>query len=351
MNRTELLRRVAAGACLRTARNPWGAALDAAVLHADAAAGETRFIPAWQIRRLLDAGLLRRQPGDTGGDMDYVLTDAGRSMAGGVSARPSQTRARLRQAPEKLREREPPGRTDYGARSQSALPSYSFAFQPIVDARQRKVVSYEALVRGRHGEPASHVLGAVCAASLHRFDDESRAAAMTMAASMKLQGHLHLNCVPRSRVAFEGAMGRSAALASGLGFRAGQVVLEVKGSEILDHPLEFAKTVAALQHMGFKLAISDFPARPAGGRLLDRLRPDIVKLDRNAVHGIDGNESLQRFAGNVVQVCARLGADVVAECVETMEEYRWLRAAGVGLFQGHLFARPAFEQLPSASLP
>jgi blue light- and temperature-responsive anti-repressor len=45
------------------------------------------------------------------------------------------------------------------------------------------------------------------------------------------------------------------------------------------------------------------------------------------------------------------GIDVIAEGVETMEEYKWLANAGMRLFQGYLFAKPAFEAFPPVRYP
>ncbi len=87
MNRTELLCRVAGGAQLRIARNPWGDKLDTVVLYEHAVPGGTQFIHKWQIRRLIDAGLLCRVCGKNDADVDYVLTDAGRSTAKRLSAK------------------------------------------------------------------------------------------------------------------------------------------------------------------------------------------------------------------------------------------------------------------------
>ena len=48
----------------------------------------------------------------------------------------------------------------------------------------------------------------------------------------------------------------------------------------------------------------------------------------------------------IKQVCDELGIQIIAECVETREEYHWLRDAGINLFQGYYFAKPGFETLP-----
>jgi predicted signal transduction protein with EAL and GGDEF domain len=49
--------------------------------------------------------------------------------------------------------------------------------------------------------------------------------------------------------------------------------------------------------------------------------------------------------------CIDLGIDVIAEGVETLEEYWWFKNAGTTLFQGYLFGRPQFEGLPALQIP
>ena len=49
---------------------------------------------------------------------------------------------------------------------------------------------------------------------------------------------------------------------------------------------------------------------------------------------------------SIVEMCRRLGIQVIAEGVETEDELRSLQAMGIDLFQGYLIARPAFEALP-----
>jgi EAL domain-containing protein (putative c-di-GMP-specific phosphodiesterase class I) len=53
-----------------------------------------------------------------------------------------------------------------------------------------------------------------------------------------------------------------------------------------------------------------------------------------------------------VRLCEDLGAEVVAEGIETPTEFRALRETGIHLAQGYLFARPAFPlpQIDPAAL-
>ena len=69
------------------------------------------------------------------------------------------------------------------------------------------------------------------------------------------------------------------------------------------------------------------------------------------IRGIESHGPRQAIVRAVGQVCNDLGIDVIAEGVETTGEYRWLANAGVRLFQGYLFAKPAFESFPTVNYP
>ena len=53
----------------------------------------------------------------------------------------------------------------------------------------------------------------------------------------------------------------------------------------------------------------------------------------------------------MVQLCASLNITVIAEGIETVEEYDRVRECGIQLIQGYLLAKPSFECLPAFTLP
>jgi EAL domain-containing protein (putative c-di-GMP-specific phosphodiesterase class I) len=53
----------------------------------------------------------------------------------------------------------------------------------------------------------------------------------------------------------------------------------------------------------------------------------------------------------ILGVCAALHIEVIAEGVQTHEEFVLLDGMGIRLFQGYLFARPGFESLPEVTWP
>jgi blue light- and temperature-responsive anti-repressor len=80
-------------------------------------------------------------------------------------------------------------------------------------------------------------------------------------------------------------------------------------------------------------------------------QPDLIKLDMHLVRDIDRAGARQAIARKILQVCDDLGIEVIAEGVETAEEYDWFRRLGVRLFQGYLIGRPVFESLSLATFP
>ncbi len=227
-----------------------------------------------------------------------------------------------------------------------ALPPFSFAFQPIVDALAGDIYSYEALVRGCGNESAFSILERVDADAMPAFDERARIVAIELAARLGIGCRLNLNLLPRSVMASDAPLNSTVAAAERFGIPLARIVLEATEGEVIDDHIHFARVVDRYREMGVKFAIDDFGAGYSGLNLLADFQPDMVKLDMNLVRGIDSRGPRQAIVRAIVQACGDLGIDVLAEGVETVAEYLWFRSAGVGLFQGYLFAKAGFECLP-----
>ena len=224
-------------------------------------------------------------------------------------------------------------------------PEFSFAFQPIVDAAAGKIVSYEALVRGRHNEPAGSIFKQVPPGSMHRFDAATRVVAIELAARLGIQCNLNLNFLPRSVQASDAPIRGTVDAAVRCGLSIDRIVLEVTEGEMIDDQAHFIRLVNDYRGMGMKVSIDDFGAGYAGLNLLADFQPDQVKLDMNLVRDIESKGPRQAIVRAILQACNDLGIDFLAEGVETLNEYHWFRDEGVQLYQGYLLAKPGFEQL------
>ena len=230
-------------------------------------------------------------------------------------------------------------------------PAYSYAVQPIVDVSNRAIFSYEALIRGSSGESAIEVFARVAHDRLTAFDRESRVVALETAGRLGLKCHLNLNALPSSINGDAAELTSLLAVADRWRVPTSRLILEVTENEaIVDHS-HFTRAVAEYHGAGMQVAIDDFGAGFSGLNLLADFQPDMIKLDMNLLRHIESRSPRQSIVRAIITVCNDLGIDVVAEGVETQQEFSWLEDEGVRLFQGYFFARPEFERLPVAHYP
>jgi len=90
------------------------------------------------------------------------------------------------------------------------------------------------------------------------------------------------------------------------------------------------------------LVVDDLGAGYSNLKSIAELEPKVVKIDRGVIVGIKKGSRQQTLVRAIVRLCEDLGAEVVAEGIETAEEFSALRDAGIRLAQGYLFAKPAF---------
>ena len=129
------------------------------------------------------------------------------------------------------------------------------------------------------------------------------------------------------------------------------LIIEVTEDQIVRDIALANEVTAQLRGSGISIAIDDFGAGYSGLSLLTEFQPRIVKLDMLLIRDIDRNPVRLAIVRGVLSMCRELGILVIAEGVESVAEYRVLEGLGVALFQGFLFARPAFEELPAVHFP
>lgn len=118
-----------------------------------------------------------------------------------------------------------------------------------------------------------------------------------------------------------------------------QIVFEVAESEAIKN---FGLLLAARERLdrSFKIAIDDFGRGYAGLDRLFKMKPDIIKLDRNLIVDIDKDLTKQTFVSGLIQTAKMTNSTVLAEGVETIEEFEVLKKQGVDLIQGFLLHKP-----------
>ena len=223
---------------------------------------------------------------------------------------------------------------------------FSFAFQPIVDTRMREIISYEALVRGPKGQPASDVLSLVDQHHVQSFDQDCRRKAIQLASSLRIRKHLNLNLFPHALYQTEMNIRTTLQAAYNFSFPFENIVFEITESEKISDNKTLVNLIRMYHEFGFQTAIDDFGSGYAGLQLLVEYRPNSIKLDRSLIANVHDDPVRQIVVEGVIMICNHLNIQIMAEGVEKVEEYAWLREAGIHIFQGYYFAYPAFEALP-----
>lgn len=223
---------------------------------------------------------------------------------------------------------------------------FSFAFQPIVNARNREIISFEALVRGPKGQPAKDVFSQVKKQQIFSFDQACRKKAIKMASNLNLHHQLNLNLFPHAL--YQTGMNIRATLQAAMEYSFPQenIVFEITETEKLTDNRQLVQLIRMYKEFGFQTAIDDFGSGYAGLNLLVEYWPNWIKLDRALIANIHEDHVRQVVVEGILFICKKLKIQLMAEGVEKAEEYDWLRKNGINIFQGYYFAHPAFEALP-----
>ncbi len=119
-----------------------------------------------------------------------------------------------------------------------------------------------------------------------------------------------------------------------------RVVIEILESNVEDGELlrRFASTY---RERGFLIALDDVGMGHSNVDRIHDLKPDLIKLDRTLIAGIDVDYRKQELFDAMVKLAGKLGIVVIAEGIETEPEAMACMERGADLVQGFLFGRPS----------
>lgn len=216
--------------------------------------------------------------------------------------------------------------------------------QPIVDLHDGELLAYEALLRSDGPaqlgprELVEHALGTGCCGLLGR-------AVRSLAVAAAPRSPLFINAHPRElceRWLWDAD--------DPIYHHRRPVHLEVTESAPLRR-FEACRTLLGhLRERGIHTVVDDLGSGFSNLRHLASLEPRFAKLDRALIRGLAEGSRMHRLVTSLVELCAGLNTEVIAEGIETTAELRAVRAAGVRFGQGYLIARPAFPPPPVAAL-
>lgn len=218
--------------------------------------------------------------------------------------------------------------------------------QPIVALDDGRTYGFESLLRGRLGDRELNGGEIVQAARAHgalfTLDLIGRTVALEQGMP-RLSGDqvLFVNFTPTAIYDPAVCLQTTWAIARRLGLPMERICFEVIESERFPD-LEFLRRILdEYRRRGAMVALDDLGAGHSSLSYLEQLRPNIVKLDRELVSGIDADGARQRLVGALIDYAHELDIRVVAEGIETAAELATVRDLGGDLGQGWYLGRPA----------
>jgi len=229
-------------------------------------------------------------------------------------------------------------RRDKESRIRQALSGsgVSVEYQPIFDLARRSVVGREALARFRldpRRSPDRWFAEAVEVGLGLELELFSIRLALRDLGRLPQDEYLSLNLSHRAAASVE----LLELLATGV---AGRVVVEITEHEQVEDYDRLGAALTRLRALGARVAIDDAGAGFSSLRHTLMLDPNVIKLDLSLTRGIDASRGQRALAAALISFAQEIGAEIVAEGIETERELRTLIELGVRYGQGFFLARP-----------
>jgi diguanylate cyclase (GGDEF)-like protein/PAS domain S-box-containing protein len=224
---------------------------------------------------------------------------------------------------------------------------FTLYYQPIIDLANGKMVGVEALIRWQHEKnklmspddflPVAEDTGLIVPigewvieeACQQLQDWNDKGISLMMAVNLSVQqmwrddiANLILNIIDKEGIARD------------------MLEFEITESAMVLDPQRMDKTLQHFNNSGIKISLDDFGT---GYSSLDRLKHlpfNKLKVDKSFVDGIPGDKSNVAIVTATVQMVRSLGISSLAEGIETVEQYRFLKHLGCDYAQGYYFSRP-----------
>jgi EAL domain-containing protein (putative c-di-GMP-specific phosphodiesterase class I) len=114
---------------------------------------------------------------------------------------------------------------------------------------------------------------------------------------------------------------------------------ELTESQVVTNWKKTVEILGALRHLGVRVAIDDFGSGYASLDYLIQQSFDTLKLDRGMIQNIPESLTDTQIVRSVVSLCRRIGVTVVAEGVERISQYSFLKRIGCHEAQGFLIGK------------
>lgn len=231
---------------------------------------------------------------------------------------------------------------------------FELRYQPIVELNSQKIIGLEALVRWNHPEkglilpgkfiPVAEETGLIIPLSnwilnqgvqhiveWQKFSDNYQD--LILSINLSVKEFSQNNLVEKIMNTLQN-----------LGMNKNCLKLEITESCIIKNTQKICSILNELKTLGIKLSMDDFGTGYSSLSYLDQFPFDTLKIDRSFIKDIPKNQDKLRLTQTIINLANNFGMEVIAEGIETKEQFEQLQQLECFYGQGYYFAQPLTPQ-------
>ena len=232
---------------------------------------------------------------------------------------------------------------------QKIVSKLDFAFQPIVNVKNGNLFAVEALLRnfyeaGNYPSIFNLFDDAFHDGVLYQLDLELRYIALEKFSRLKIENiQMFYNLDNRLLYMPDFSHGNTSIILEKLNLDKRSICFELSERGTLQDPSSITTMVNRYKQEGYDIAIDDFGTGVAGLQLLYYAEANFIKIDRFFIQNIQSDAKKRLFCGSIIDMAHIMGMQVIAEGIESKEEYYTCKSLGADLLQGYFIQKPKIE--------
>ncbi|GAB6044881.1 EAL domain-containing protein [Caminibacter profundus] len=235
-----------------------------------------------------------------------------------------------------------------GDRLDKVVKKLDFAFQPIVNIKSGEIFAVEALLRKVEDcgfYSIFHLFDeAFRNGVLYQLDLFLRYKVIEKFSKIKIDNlKLFYNLDNRILLMPDYKVGNTEKILEDFSLNKEILVFELSEKDTIKDPSLVTNMVNRYKQSEFKIAIDDFGTGIAGLQLLYYAESDFIKIDRFFIQNITNDSKKKLFCSHIVNMAHIMGMKVIAEGVESKEEFFTCKEIGVDFLQGYFIQKPDID--------